>query len=80
MQDCQNTIHRHYDAILLYAKSGQVCDQDKDDLGRHSFTREQMTEQNDYEVIGSKEDSDITTRQEIVDFQHKGSDLQFPTH
>ena len=32
MQDPKNPISNHYDAILQFAKSDQVYDQDEDDL------------------------------------------------
>ena len=31
-QDPKSPSSNHYDAILLFAKSGQVCDENKDDL------------------------------------------------
>ena len=50
-KNTQNPNYNHYGVILLYENSSQTCDQDKDDLGRHIPTREQMTRQHEYEVI-----------------------------
>ena len=69
MWDPQKQTHKHYDAILQFAPSGQVCDQDKGDLGRHSPTREQMTQQHKCEVIHLTDDSDFFTMQQPVYFQ-----------
>ena len=45
----------HYDVILQFAKSCQVCDQDEDDLERDSPTSKKMTQQHEYEVTDLEE-------------------------
>ena len=58
---------QHHDALLLHAKScqvsfsdeGQACDIEKDNIGRHSPTREQMRTQPEYEVINLR-DSEVS--------------------
>ena len=69
-QDSQNPTHNHFDAIVLYAKSSLVCDQDQEDLGRHSPTTEQMTTS----VWGNWLDRRFWHVQ-AVGFQYKDRDL-----
>ena len=77
--DPQNQTPNHYDVILQSAKSGQVCNQDENDLGRQITTGKQMMQQHEYEVIDLTDDSDTTFMQQHVYFPYNSNNSQFPT-
>ena len=82
-QNSHNPANNHYDAILLFDKHAEICQQDEDNFEMPSPTSLQQIMQDDAdEVIDLTDDSKTTVIQhpEFVPYNNNNNELQFTTN